>query len=215
MEVIGSCVIPVVFSPVDRVLRISFRIVRDLPYAVVLGAAFMKEHHSTISFREKKRFRPTPELTWVSFSSHTTNSTTSSKDITGTSFHAVRLPADNDPNPDDPRHVILKGLAEANEDSLDRVVDYLQSICWTIKERRLSHAANFNARRNSLCKEERRRQQVAIEAAIVGTETAPTPVSQPPSNQQPGEEFPTPNQMETDSPTTVDGAVWEDEGTLD
>ena len=71
MEVIGSGVIPVVFPPIDRVFRISSRVVRDLPYAVVLGAAFMKEHHSTISFRDKEGFKPTPESTWVPFSSHT------------------------------------------------------------------------------------------------------------------------------------------------
>ena len=59
-----------VFSLVDRVFRISFRGVRDLPYAVVLGAAFLKEHPSTTSFREKEGFRLTPESTWTSFSSH-------------------------------------------------------------------------------------------------------------------------------------------------
>ena len=130
MEVTGSCVIPMVFSPVDRVFRVSFRIIRDLPYAVVLGAAFMKEHHSTIRFREEEGFRPTPESTWVPFSSHTTNSATSSKDITAawTSFCAVRLPADNDTKPNYPRHVIPKCLAEAKEDSLDQVVDHLHSI---------------------------------------------------------------------------------------
>ena len=60
LEVIESCVIPLVFSPVDRVFSISFEVVRDLPYTVVLGAAFMKDHPSTISFREKEGFRPTP-----------------------------------------------------------------------------------------------------------------------------------------------------------
>ena len=63
MKVIGSCVITVVFPLVDRVFQISFRIVRDLPYAVVLGAAFMKEYHSTINFRDKEGFKPTPEST--------------------------------------------------------------------------------------------------------------------------------------------------------
>ena len=82
MEVIESCVIPMVVSLVDGVFRISFRIVSDLLYAVVLGAAFMKEHQSTISFHNREGFRPTPESTWMSFSSHTTNSTTSSKDVT-------------------------------------------------------------------------------------------------------------------------------------
>ena len=217
MEVIGSCVIHMVFSPVDRVFRISFRIVRDLLYAVVLGVAFMKARHSTISFRDKEGFRPTTESTRVSFSSHTTNSATSSKDVTAawTSFCAVRPPADNAPNPDDPRHVILKCLAEANEDSLDQVADHLRSICWTIKERRRSNAATVNTSRNALRKEERRRQQAVTEAAIARTETAPAPASQPSSNRQPGEEFPTPSQKEADSPTIADGAVWEDEGTLD
>ena len=63
MEVIGSCMIPIMFSPVDRVSHISSRIVRNLPYTVVLGAAFMKEHQSTISVREKEGVRPTPEST--------------------------------------------------------------------------------------------------------------------------------------------------------
>ena len=134
MEVTVSHIIPMMFSPVDRVFRISFRIVRDLPYAVVLGAAFMKEYQSTISFLDEERFRPTPELTWVPFSSHTTNSATSSKDVAAawTAFCAIRPPAYSDPNPDDPRHVISKCLAEANEDSLDQVVDHFCSTCWTI-----------------------------------------------------------------------------------
>ena len=120
MEVIGSCVIPVMFPPINRVFRISFRDVRDLLYAVVLGAAFMKRHHSTISFREKEGFKPTPESTWVPFSSHTTNSATSSKDITAawTSFCAVRPPADDSPDPESPQR-IPKCFDEASEDSLN------------------------------------------------------------------------------------------------
>ena len=137
MEVIGFCVIPMVFSPVDRVFRISFRVVRDLPYAVVVGAAFMKKHQSTIRFRGKEGFKPTPGSTWVPFSSHTTNSASSSKDITAAwiSFCAVRPPADKNPNLDDPRHAIPKCLAKPNKDSLDQVVDHLHRVCWTIKER--------------------------------------------------------------------------------
>ena len=217
MEVIGSCLIPMVFSTVDRVFRISFRVVRDLPYAVVLGAAFMKKHHSTIIFQEKEGFKPTPESTWVPFSSHTTNSATSSKDITAawTSFCAVRLPAAKDLDTDDPRHVIPKCLAEAYEDSLDQVVDHLHRICWTIKERRRSHADTVDAKRNALRKQERHRQQAAAEAAIAGTETVPALASQPSSDQQPGEKSPKPNHAGTDRSTAVDGAVWEDEGTLD
>ena len=122
----------------DRVFRILFQVVRDLPRAVVLDAAFMKEHQSTISFREKGGFRSTPESTWAPFSSHTTNSATSPKDVTAawTAICTVRPPTDNGTNPDDPRYVIAKCVAEANEDSLDQGFDHLRSICWTIKERR-------------------------------------------------------------------------------
>ena len=122
--------IPMVLSPMDRVFPISFRIVRDLPYAVVLGAAFMKEHQSTISFREKEGSRPTPEPTLAPFFSHSTNSATSSKDVTATwtAFCAVRSPADHNPNSDGPRHIVPKCFAEANDDSLDQVVDHLRSI---------------------------------------------------------------------------------------
>ena len=207
MEVIGSGVKPVVFPPIDRVFRISSRVVRDLPYAVVLGAAFMKGHHSTISFRDKEGF-PTPESTWVPFSSHTANSATSSKNITAawTSFCAVRPPADDGPDPDNPQR-IPKYFAEASEDSLDQVVDYLHITCWKTKERRRSRAATVNAKRNTLRKLERRRQQAATETATAGTETVPTLVSQPPSDRQPGKEPPNPNQTETDSSTAADEAV--------
>ena len=214
IEVIGSCVIPVVFPPIDRVFRISFRVVRDLPCAVVLGAAFMKEHHSTISFREKEGFKPTPESTWVHFSSHTTNSATSSKDATAawTSFCAVRPAADDSPDPDNPQY-IPKCFDEVSEDSLDQVVDHLHSTCWKTKERRRSRAATVNAKRNTLRKLERWRQQATTETATAGAETVPTLASQPPSNRQP--EKKPPNQAETDSSTAADEAVREDEGTLD
>ena len=215
MEVIGSCVISMVFSPVDRVFRLSFPIVRDLPYAVVLGSAFMNEHHSTVSFREKEGFSPTPEYAWMPFSPHATR-----RRHRKTSLplgHPSTL-SDHPPtmtrNPMT-RHVIPKCLAKANESSLDQVVDHLNNICWTIKERRRSHAAPVNARRNALRKMERRRQQAAAEAAIAGTDTTPASADQPPSNQRPGEESTIPTQTEADSPTTMDEAVWEDKGTLD
>ena len=215
MEVIGSCVIPMMFSPVDKVFRISFRVVRDLPYAIVLGAAFMREHHSIISFREKEGFKPTPESTWVSFSSHTTNSATSSKKVTAawTSFCAVRPIADSDPDPDNPQH-IPRCLAEANEDSLDQVVDHLHSVCWETKERRRSHAATANAKRNAPHKLERKRQQATTEMTI-GTEEEPAPTSQSPPEQPPEKDLPYPDQTDTDNPTAAGEAVWEDEGTLD
>ena len=58
-----------VFCPVDRVYRLSFRVVRDLPCAAVRRAAFLKAYQCTISFREKESFRPTSESTWVPFAS--------------------------------------------------------------------------------------------------------------------------------------------------
>ena len=50
---------------------------------------------------------------------------------------------------------------------------------------------------------------------IAVTEMASPPASQPPSNLRPGREFSVPNQTEADNTTVMDGAVWEDEGTLD
>ena len=119
-----------------------------------------------------------------------------------------------DPNLDDLRHVISECLAEANEDSLDQAVDH-RSTCMITKERRRSHAATVNASRNALRKEERRRQRAATEATIAGTETSPAPATQLPSNLRPGRESSAPNQTEIDNPMIMDGAVWEDEGTLD
>ena len=122
----------------------------------------MKEHQSTVSFRQNEGFKPTPESTCVPFSSYTTNSVTSSTDVTAawTAFCAIRPAADNDPNLEGPRHVIPKRLAKANKDSLDQVVDHLRSICSIIKGRRRSHAATANARRNACRKQERRRQLI-------------------------------------------------------
>ena len=62
MEVVGSCVIPLSFMPVDRVFHISFRVVQDLPHAVVIGAAFIKDNKCVLSFNENKGFRPTPNM---------------------------------------------------------------------------------------------------------------------------------------------------------
>ena len=151
----------------------------------------------------------------MSFSSHTTNLATPSKDITAawTSFCAVRPPADSGPDLDNIRR-IPKCLAEATEDSLNQVVDHLHSTCWKTKDRRRSHAATVNAKRNALRKLERRRQQAATETATAGTETVPALASQQPSDRQLEKESPNPNQTETDSSTAVDEAVWEDEGTL-
>ena len=211
MEVIGSCLIPMAFSPVDRVFRISFRIVGDLPYAVVLGASSMKEHQRTISFRENEGFRPTPESTRVPFSRHTTNSATASKDVTAawTAFCAIRTTADNDPNLEDPRHFISKCLTEANEDSLDQVVDHLRSTLRITEEKRRSHAATVNASRNAFRKEKRQRQLAEAGAKMAEAGTTSALVNKPPPNLQPGGESHAHTQTRTHDPI-MGGAVWED-----
>ena len=141
---------------------------------------------------------------------------TSSKDATAawTAFCAIRPTVDNDPNPEDPRHVLPKCLAEANEDSLDQVVHHLRSTCRIIKEHRRSHAATVNANRKALRKQGRRRQLAAVGATLAGTETALASTNQPPFNLRPERESPASTQTKTDNATIMDGAVWEDEGTL-
>ena len=67
MEVVGSCLLPLVFAPVDQIFRVKFRVVKGLPYAMVLGAAFMTDHRSIISFDGEEGFRPTPSSSWVPF----------------------------------------------------------------------------------------------------------------------------------------------------
>ena len=56
------------------------RVVERLPYAVVLGAAFMQEHQSTISFGERDGYCPTPDSPEVLFSPLTVQTVTASKD---------------------------------------------------------------------------------------------------------------------------------------
>ena len=67
MEVVSSCLLPLVFAPVDQIFRVKFRVVKGLPYAMVLGAAFMTNNRSIISFDGEKGFRPTLSSSWVPF----------------------------------------------------------------------------------------------------------------------------------------------------
>ena len=50
MQVVGSCLLPQVFAPVDQIFRVKFSVLKGLPYAIVLGAAFMKDNRSIVSF---------------------------------------------------------------------------------------------------------------------------------------------------------------------
>ena len=65
MEVVGSCLLPLVFAPVDQIFRVKFKVVKGLPYAMVLVVAIMTDHRSIISFDGEEDFRPTPSSSWV------------------------------------------------------------------------------------------------------------------------------------------------------
>ena len=65
MKVIGTCILPLVFKRVDRVFQVTARVVTGLPYAIVIGTAFLWEYHSVLSFNEAEGFKPTPGLPWV------------------------------------------------------------------------------------------------------------------------------------------------------
>ena len=67
MEAVGACLRPLVFAPVDQIFHVKFRVVKGLPYAMVLGAALMKDNRSIISFDGEEGFRPTPSSSWVPF----------------------------------------------------------------------------------------------------------------------------------------------------
>ena len=67
MELVGSCLLPLIFAPVDQIFCVKFRGVKGLPYAMVLGAAFMTDNRRIISFDGEEGFRPTPSSLWVPF----------------------------------------------------------------------------------------------------------------------------------------------------
>ena len=67
MEIMGSTVLPIVLPPEDRARDIAVRIVRDLPYAFILGASFFRAINSVISLGEGKWFQPSPDAPWVPF----------------------------------------------------------------------------------------------------------------------------------------------------
>ena len=65
MNIVGSCDIPLVFMPEDRVRRVTVRVVEGLPYGLILGAAFLRQHNSVLNFAEGRGFKPAPESPWV------------------------------------------------------------------------------------------------------------------------------------------------------
>ena len=67
MVIIGSCRLPLVFPPEDKVWRVLFRVVRGLPYGLILGAGFFHAHASTLCYAPGKGFRPGRSSKWVPF----------------------------------------------------------------------------------------------------------------------------------------------------
>ena len=67
MKISGSCELSLVFSPEDRVRKLLVRVVEDLPYGLIIGAAFLRTHGNIISFAAGGGFNPAPELPWVPF----------------------------------------------------------------------------------------------------------------------------------------------------
>ena len=65
MNIVRSCDITFVFMPEDRVRRMTVRVVEGLPYGLILGAAFLRQHGCILNFAEGGDFKPAPESPWV------------------------------------------------------------------------------------------------------------------------------------------------------
>lgn len=91
MEVAGSCMLPLVFAPVDQIFRVKFRVVGGLPYAMVLGVACIIEHQVIISFDGDGGFRTAPSSSWVPFTPKEVNEAAAGEmDTVWDHFYAVR-----------------------------------------------------------------------------------------------------------------------------
>lgn len=83
VNIVGSCDIPLVFMPEDRVRRVTVRVVEGLPYGLILGAAFLRQHNSVLNFAEGRGFKPAPESPWVPLRSIAGCSTLSERKTAG------------------------------------------------------------------------------------------------------------------------------------
>ena len=61
MIFLGSCELSLVFSSEDRLRKILVRVVEDLPYGLIIGAAFLRKNGNIISFKAGGGFKPAPE----------------------------------------------------------------------------------------------------------------------------------------------------------
>lgn len=62
MNVVGSTALPQVFHPDGRIRKVSRRVVQDLPYGCILGAACSCVNRSVLSFVEDGAFNPSPDV---------------------------------------------------------------------------------------------------------------------------------------------------------
>ena len=88
LKISGSCELPLVFSPEDRVCKVLMRVVEDLPYGLIIGAAFLGMHDSIISFAADGGFKPAPESPWVPFISSTGASSSKAAEQNAVSWQA-------------------------------------------------------------------------------------------------------------------------------
>ena len=88
MKISGLCEVPLVFSPEDRVRKVLVWVVEDLPYGLIIGAAFLGMHDSIISFAADGGFKPAPESPWVPFISSTGASSSKAAEQNAVSWQA-------------------------------------------------------------------------------------------------------------------------------
>ena len=130
MNVVGSCILRLVFSPVGRIFCVAARVVEGLPYAVGLKVALMLKHRSIVSFGERLVFRSSPNLPWIPFSPLATQAATASKAFSamGGTFCAVYLPAPGDERESSPvKTEIPCCLQVPDNETLDGIVTMLHS----------------------------------------------------------------------------------------
>lgn len=58
MSVVGTAILPLIFPPVDRAFRARVRVVADLPFGLILGAAYMRHNKSVLDFGGPAWFVP-------------------------------------------------------------------------------------------------------------------------------------------------------------
>ena len=62
MTILGTCVLFLVFPPVDGIFATKVRVVDQLPIGLILGTEFMRRYESSMSFEGPGSgvFKPTP-----------------------------------------------------------------------------------------------------------------------------------------------------------